>query len=139
MVQEKYLHEIARVTAIIEEHKLAEATAAANTQATTKTVRSTGVQTRYDVDGAWITKAAAARQEQAVEQLVRESVMKAVMEEREMWDKEDHYKYCVVEDLEGQIRRLKGNMEDYEAGNEVSAKIICKLAINQSTTSSEQE
>ena len=42
---------MARLTATIEEHKLAEATAAVNTQATTKTARGTGVQTRHDEDG----------------------------------------------------------------------------------------
>ena len=114
-----------------------EATAVVNTQATIKTARCTGVQTRHDEDGAWVAKAAAARQEQAVERLVRESVIKAVTEQQHAWDKHDHY--CEVEDLRSQIRNLKVNMEDYEADGVESLPIICKLAKNQHMTSSEQK
>ena len=81
-LHETYLHEIARLTAIIEEHKLAEATAVENIQATVKTARCIGVQTWHDEGGTWVTKAAAAKQEQALERRVHESFIKAV-EDRE--------------------------------------------------------
>ena len=147
---EKHLHEIATLTTIIEEHKLAEATAVENTQATTHTARCIGVHTRHDGGGTWVTKAAAREQtleaQRRVDKVSEEG--RAYAEQCKLaWDKNDsffvdsngHIECRDCHEIKEEIHRCEVREKEHNDNGEKWLQIIWKQAKNQHLTDSEQK